>query len=103
MGIPKVGLFCFETSGLFLSRPPGVFSHATTPHMLPLHSATRILATPSATLQSPVGSAARAGAKPVAKNNPEYATVRMIFRGQCNMGQTCAYVGDQIEGKTPQR
>ena len=24
------------------------------------------------------------------KNNPEYATVRMIFRGQCNMGQTYA-------------
>ena len=61
--MPRVGLFCFETSGLFLSRPPGVFSHATTPHMLPLHSATRMLATPSATRQSPVGSAAKAGAK----------------------------------------
>ena len=26
-----------------------------------------------------------AGARPVAKNIPEYTTVRMIFRGQCNM------------------
>jgi hypothetical protein len=53
--------------------------------MLPLHSATRMLATPSATLQSPVGSAAKLGARLVAKNNPEYAIVRMVFRGQCNM------------------
>jgi hypothetical protein len=79
--------------------------------MLPLHSATRMLATPSATFQSPVGSAAKAGAtkagaKHVAKKNPEYVTVRMmslaclnrnmdpvavavatrqLFRGQCNM------------------
>src|SRR5258705_8357664 len=67
IGIPSVGLFCFETSGLFLSRPPGIFSHATAPHMLPLHSATRMLATPSATFQSPVGSAAKAGVKQVAK------------------------------------
>ena len=88
--MPSVGLFCFETSGLFLSRPPGVFSHATAPHMLPLHSATRILATPSATRQSPVGSAPAPDARPVAKNNPEYTTVRMIFRGQCNMVQTYA-------------
>ncbi len=58
--MPNVGLFCFEASGLFLSRPPGIFSHATAPHMLPLHSATRIVATPSATRQSPVGSAANA-------------------------------------------
>jgi hypothetical protein len=58
-----------------------------------------MLATPSATFQSPVGSAAKAGvkkagAKQVAKKNPEYATVRMMFRvtfrGQCNMVQTCA-------------
>jgi hypothetical protein len=66
--------------------------------MLPLHSATRMLATPSATLQSPVGSAANAEAKPVAKNIPEYVTVRMIFRGRCNMVQTYALVGG---GKTP--
>jgi hypothetical protein len=49
-----------------------------------------MLATPSATRQSPVGSAARAGAektgtRQVAKNNPEYDIVRMMFRGQCNM------------------
>ena len=25
IGMPSVGLFCFETSGLFLSRPPGCF------------------------------------------------------------------------------
>src|SRR4030081_547631 len=85
IGIPKLGLFCFETSGLFLSRPPGVFSHATAPHMLPLHSATRMLATPSATLQSPVGSAAKAGTRDVAKIIPEHATVCMNVRGQCNM------------------
>jgi hypothetical protein len=68
--------------------------------MLPLHSATRMLATPSATFQSPVGSAAKADpekadpektdAKQVAKKNPEYATVRVMFRGQCNMARTCA-------------
>jgi hypothetical protein len=45
-----------------------------------------MLATPSATFQSPVGSAAKADdVKQVAKKNPEYATVRMMFRGQCNM------------------
>jgi hypothetical protein len=44
-----------------------------------------MLATPSATLQSPVGSAAKAGARAVAKNIPEYTAVVMIFRGQCNM------------------
>src|SRR6202048_3236107 len=93
IGMPKVGLFCFEASGLFLSRPPGIFSHATAPQMLPLHCATRMLATPSATRQSPVGSTAKAGARPVAKNIPEYTTVRMVFRGQCNMVQTCA-LGD---------
>src|SRR6266700_7436250 len=95
IGIPSVGRLCFAASGLFLSRPPGVFSHETTPHMLPLHSATRMLATPSATFQSPVGSAAKgdpekADPKQVAKINPEYATVRMMFRGQCNMVGTCA-------------
>jgi hypothetical protein len=37
-----------------------------------------MLATPSATFQSPVGSTAKAGAKPVAKNIPEYVTVRMM-------------------------
>jgi hypothetical protein len=67
-----------------------------------------MLATPSATFQSPVGSAAKAGAKHVAKKNPEYAIVRVMslaclsrdmgvvvptgwmLRGQCNMVQTCA-------------
>jgi hypothetical protein len=53
--------------------------------MLPLHSATRILATPSATFQSPVGSAARADATPAAKNITENITLRMMFGGQCNM------------------
>jgi hypothetical protein len=90
IGIPKVGLFCFDASGLLLSRPPGVFSQATTPHMLPLHSATLMLATPSATLQSPVGSAAKAEAVPVDRMIAEYTIVRMTFRGQCNMVQTCA-------------
>src|SRR6201986_1969540 len=95
IGMPKVGLLCFETSGLLVSRPPGTFSHDTAPHIRPLHSAIRMLATPSATRQSPVGSAARAGpvkpgaikagARHVAKNNPEYDIVRMRFRGQCNM------------------
>src|SRR5258707_7975641 len=99
IGIPRLGLFCFETSGLFLSRPPGVFSHATAPHMLPLHSATRMLATPSATRQSPVGSAASAEARPVAKNTAENATVRMIFRGQCNMIQPMLKYTIQREGQ----
>ncbi len=58
--MPSVGLLFFAASGLLLSRPPGSFSQATTPHMLPLHCATLILATPSATRQSPVGSAAGA-------------------------------------------
>jgi hypothetical protein len=58
--------------------------------MLPLHCATRILATPSATFQSPVGSAASAEARPVAKKNPEYTIVRAIVLGQCNMVQTYA-------------
>src|SRR5450756_383401 len=92
IGIPSVGLSCFETSGLFLSFPPGSCSQATAPHKLPLHWATRMLATPSATRQSPVGSSARAGARPAAKNNPEYTVMRMMFRGRCNMGQTCASV-----------
>src|ERR1700733_13665799 len=93
IGMPSVGLLRFEASGLLASRPPGVFSQDTAPHMSPLHSATRMLATPSATFQSPVGSAAKAGARPVAKtrpvakNNPEYTTDVMNFRGQCNMVQ----------------
>jgi hypothetical protein len=48
------------------------------------------VATPSATFQSPVGSPAKAGARLIAKNIPEYATVLMTFRGQCNMGKTYA-------------
>src|SRR5664279_5451102 len=71
IGIPRVGLFCFDTSGLWVSRPPVIFSQLTAPHMLPLHSATRTLAIPSATLQSPVGSSANAGANPTARNNPD--------------------------------
>jgi hypothetical protein len=43
------------------------------------------LATPSATFQSPVGSAAKADARPVAKNNPEYIIVVVMFRGHCNI------------------
>src|SRR6187549_1156701 len=90
--MPKVGLLCFEASGLFLSRPPGVFSQETAPHMLPLHWATRMLATPSATRQSPVGSAASAEATPVAKKNPEKTILRARVLGQCNMVQTYALV-----------
>src|SRR5712671_5460031 len=101
IGIPRVGLLCFEASGLLLSRPPGAFSHATAPHMLPLHCATRMLATPSATFQSPVGSAARAGINPVVKNKPEMAIVRAKVLGQCNMVQTYAYVDDPSGVKTP--
>jgi hypothetical protein len=69
--------------------------------MLSLHCSTRMLATPSATRQSPVGSSASAGARPVAKNIPEYTAVSMNFRGQCNMVQTCALIDDPNEGKTP--
>jgi hypothetical protein len=68
--------------------------------MLPLHCATRMLATPSATFQSPVGSAASAGVgllvnKALAKTNPEYAMVRAKALGandlgQCNMVPTYA-------------
>jgi hypothetical protein len=58
-----------------------------------------MLATPSATCQSPVGSTAKAGAKPVAKNIPEYVTVRMMLRGQCNMVKTCAYVDARARAK----
>src|SRR4051795_12386160 len=92
IGMPKVGLFCFEASGLLLSRPPGTFSQATTPHILPLHWATRMLATPSATRQSPVGSAASAGPelKPAAKVNPDKTIVRADNLRQCNMVRTYA-------------
>src|SRR5579859_1218225 len=99
IGMPKVGRFFFAASGLLMSWPPGVFSHATAPHMLPLHSATRTLATPSATLQSPVGSAARADARPDVKNIPEKITWRAMFSGQCNIGSTCAYMDFLREGQ----
>src|SRR6185369_13564921 len=92
IGMPSVGLLCFEASGLFLTLPPGVFSHATTPHMLPLHWATRMLATPSATLQSPVTSAANAELTPVAKNNAEQTIERETVLGQCNMVRTYAFL-----------
>src|SRR3954449_330348 len=99
IGMPKVGLFCFEASGLCVSRPPGVFSQATAPHILPLHWATRMLATPSATFQSPVGSAASAGVIAVAKNNPEKTYRRTIFFGQCNMFGTYALVDQSKWGQ----
>src|SRR6266496_5825809 len=85
IGMPNVGRLCLDASGLLLSRPPGVFSQDTAPHMLPLHCAARMLATPSATRQSPVGSTARAGVMTLAKKNPEYAIVRTVILGQCNM------------------
>src|SRR3954452_9106825 len=102
MGIPKVGLFCFETSGLFLSRPPGVFSHATAPHMLPLHCATRIGATLSATIQSPVGSADDASPGSATRAAPQQKRLRMVFSGRCNMFEPYALVGRwALGGKTP--
>jgi hypothetical protein len=60
-----------------------------------------MLATPSATFQSPVGSAAHAGINPVVKNKPEMAIVRMNDLGQCNMVQTYAYVDGPSGVKTP--
>jgi hypothetical protein len=44
-----------------------------------------MLATPSATRQSPVGSAANAEPALAARINPEQATTRAIDLGQCNM------------------
>src|ERR1700720_415949 len=88
IGMPNVGRFCFETSGLLLSLPPGVLSQATAPHMLPLHCATLMLAIPSATFQSPVGSAAMAQEMLAAKAIPEkISRVRMEFRAQCNIAK----------------
>src|SRR5450759_4757098 len=101
IGIPRVGLFCFETSGLCVSRPPGVCSQATAPHMLPLHSATRMLATPSATLQSPVGSAARAGASPTANNMPEYTIPRSRHNPKILGVDDAEIVGDRITEVRP--
>src|SRR6185436_18300795 len=92
---------CFEASGLLISLPPGVFSQATAPHMLPLHWATRMLATPSATRQSPVGSAAKAGAA-LAARIAEKTSTRALDLGQCNMVETYAYLADLKPGvKTP--
>src|SRR6476659_3960455 len=99
IGMPSVGRLCLAGSGLLESLPPGVFSQATTPHMLPLHCATRMLATPSATFQSPVGSAASAGVRLLARaltnRHPEYAMVRAMVLGahglgHCNMVPTYA-------------
>src|SRR5205823_73261 len=88
IGMPSVGRLCLAGSGLLLSRPPGVFSQATTPHMLPLHCATRMFATPSDTRQSPVGSAASADEIPDANKTPEYVIiVRMRFLERCNIGR----------------
>src|SRR5580765_3573229 len=91
IGMPSVGRLCFEASGLLISLPPGVFSQATAPHTLPLHCATRMLATPSATFQSPVGSAASAGVRllinrALAKRNPGYAKVRAKVLGARVLG-----------------
>src|SRR6516164_1022688 len=102
ISIPKVGLSLFDTSGLLTSRPPGVCSHETTPHMLPLHCATRMLATPSATRQSPVGSAATALPARLASNiAAEIRVTSKSLRGHCNMAQTCACVDGANEGKSP--
>jgi hypothetical protein len=57
-----------------------------------------MLATPSATLQSPVTSAANAKLTPVAKNNAEQTIVRETVLGQCNMVQTYAYLDDPKRG-----
>ena len=83
--MPRVGLLRFETSGLCSSMPPGSFSQATAPHMLPLHSATRIWATPSATSQSPVGSAASAETMLSPENVAKSISVRITSRGRCNI------------------
>jgi len=100
--MPSVGLFFFDTSGLLVSWPPGSFSQATTPHMLPLHCATRMLATPSATRQSPVGSAASAEVMSAPSKNPDRKSADFkMFRGQCNMVQTCACFAGTNKGKTP--
>src|SRR3954462_3555690 len=88
IGMPSGGRLCLAGSGLLLSRPPGVFSQATTPHMLPLHCATRTLPTPSPPRQSPVGSAARAEEIPAANNTAEYAiVVDMRYLRRCNIGR----------------
>src|SRR5436305_13828494 len=101
IGMPSVGRLCFATSGLLLSRPPGVFSHATTPHMLPLHCATRMVATLSATIQSPVGSAADASPGSATSAAAQQERVRMVFSGRCNMFEPYALVGLGLGGKTP--
>src|SRR3954470_8558986 len=98
IGMPKVGRLCLAASGLLLSLPPGVFSQATTPHMLPLHWATRILATPSATRQSPVTSAASAATGTVAKKNAEKAILPATVFGQCIMVLTYAYLDESKAG-----
>jgi hypothetical protein len=49
-----------------------------------------MLATPSVTRQSPVGSAASAEQTPVARINPVLAIVRANDLGQCNMMRTYA-------------
>jgi hypothetical protein len=61
-----------------------------------------MLATPSATRQSPVGSAARAAVMSVPSKNTDKKNADFTkFRGQCNMVQTCACVDGGIKGKTP--
>ena len=79
-------------SGLFLSIPPGVFSQATAPHMLPPHSATRILATPSSTFQSPVGSAANAGVSPA-----ENKTCRKKDSAICESARSNAWALQHVQ------
>src|ERR1700744_2097580 len=88
IGMPSVGLFRCDASGLLLSRPPGSFSQATTPHRLLPQCATRIFATPSATRQSPVGSAAKAAVTLVACRTTDRNSADFVkFLGQCNIGQ----------------
>jgi hypothetical protein len=60
-----------------------------------------MLATPSATCQSPVGSAASADPEitPVAKISPENAIVRANDLGQCNMVRTYALLLVWAEGQ----
>jgi hypothetical protein len=72
--------------------------------MLPLHWATLMLATPSATCQSPVGSAANADPEItlVAKINPENAIVRANDLGQCNMVRTYALLAG-LGGRSKRR
>jgi hypothetical protein len=69
--------------------------------MLLPHWATLILATPSATRQSPVGSAAAAPPTPLARKIAADISFIGKWRGRCNMAETCACVDGPNEGKSP--